>query len=84
MVLELRTSYESIQALFGTRVFVGNSRDNPHQTPYPQFSLKVCLALVYWASLIPTFPHLIPNSSVYSSILNTLPLPSGLVGIGVR
>jgi hypothetical protein len=63
---------------FGTRVFVGISGDNPHQIPNPHSLLKICLVLEYLASLIPANPHFSPNFSVFFSIPNTLPLPSGL------
>jgi hypothetical protein len=63
---------------FGTRVLVGISGDNPHQTPNPHSLLKIRLVLVYWTSLIPANPHFFLNFSVFFSIPNTLLLPSGL------
>jgi hypothetical protein len=48
------------------------------QTLNPYFFKKICLVLEYWASLIPSYPHISPKSSVFLSIPNTLPLPSGL------
>jgi hypothetical protein len=66
------------KALFGTTVLVEISGDYPHQTPNPRSLLKICLVLEYWASLIPTNLHFFPNFSVFLSISNTLPLPSGL------
>jgi hypothetical protein len=66
------------QGLFGTRVLVEIGRDNPHQTPNPHSFLKVYLVLEYWASIIPANPHSFLNFSVFFSMPNTLPLPSGL------
>jgi hypothetical protein len=63
-----------LQALFGTS-FGG---DNPHQTVNSHSLLKVYLILEYWASIIPANPHSSLNFSVFFSIPNTLPLPSGL------
>jgi hypothetical protein len=60
------------KALFGTRVFVGINENNPH------LLLKICLVLEYWASLISAYPQFSLNFSVFFSISNTLPLPSGL------
>jgi hypothetical protein len=58
------------------------SGDNPHKTPNLYLLLKPCLVLEYWSSLIPTCPHFSPNHSLFSSIPDTLPLPSAL-GIGI-
>jgi hypothetical protein len=48
----------------------------------PYSLLKIYLVLEYWASIIPANPHSFLNFSVFFSILNTLPLPSGLWGLG--
>jgi hypothetical protein len=71
-------NYIFSKALFGTRVLVGFSEDNPDQTSNPHSFLKICLVLEYWTSLISANPHFSPNFSVFLSISNTLPLPSGL------
>jgi hypothetical protein len=57
---------------------VGISGDNPHQTSNSHSLLKIYLVLEYWASLIPANPHFSLNFSVFLSIPNILPLPSGL------
>jgi hypothetical protein len=62
----------NLEGLFGTRVLVGIGGD------YPHLLLKVYLVLEYWASIIPDNPHSFLNFSVFFSIPNTLPLPSGL------
>jgi hypothetical protein len=74
----LVTVLSSPSGLFNTRVLVGISRDNLHQTPNLHLLLKICLVLEYWTSLIPINPHFSPNFSVILSIPNTLFLPSGL------
>jgi hypothetical protein len=69
--------------LFGIRVFMGISGDNSYQIPNPRLLLKMCLILEYWTSLISVYPHFSLSFSVFFSIPNTLPLPSGLCGLWV-
>jgi hypothetical protein len=71
------------KALFGTRVLVGISGDNPHQTPNPHALLKICLVLEYWASLIPTFPQILVYFSQSPILyLYLVDCGWGFVGIG--
>ena len=47
------------KALFGTRVFMEISEDNPHKIQNPYLYLKAYLVLEYWVNLIPTFSQIL-------------------------
>ena len=44
MLVDLNATGFHSKVLFGTRVFVGISVDNPHQTPNPRLPLKLLSA----------------------------------------